>query len=260
MRVVAAEQAAQFSGKSEGAADFDGLPQMTSVAMSIRQPTLNPTRKEIATRKRQELPVQQASLGTALSPGVVRKEEVEDAQPDVLRARIAQKVEVGVGVSIGGATGQAVVAGRGSHGGGAGGRCGGRTARRVARALSPTRVGVDGAAGQVAVGEADSGTVGQEGVAGRGARDYGARGGRKAPRVASTPSAEGDEVDSSEVGFDMDVGMDVYGAAGQAVGSSRAVRGLVAAAPDSPRPGSAAPTGETGAAHVHRLSCFRTST
>ncbi|KAG2918311.1 hypothetical protein PC115_g10463 [Phytophthora cactorum] len=167
--------------------------------------------------------------------------------------------EVGVGVSIGGATGQAVVAGRGSHGGGAGGRCGGRTARRVARALSPTRVGVDGAAGQVAVGEADSGTVGQEGVAGRGARDYGARGGRKAPRVASTPSAEGDEVDSSEVGFDMDVGMDVYGAAGQAVGSSRAVRGLVAAAPDSPRPGSAAPTGETGAAHdvyVSKLVAF----
>ncbi|KAG3058512.1 hypothetical protein PC121_g14356 [Phytophthora cactorum] len=67
---------------------------MTSVALSIRQPTLNPTRKEIATRKRQELPVQQASLGTALSPGVVRKEEVEDAQPDVLRARIAQKVYV----------------------------------------------------------------------------------------------------------------------------------------------------------------------
>ncbi|KAG3079820.1 hypothetical protein PI125_g20624 [Phytophthora idaei] len=54
----------------------------------------------------------------------------------------------------------------------------------------------------------------------------------------------GDEVDSSEVGFDMDVD----GAAGQAVGSSRGVRGLVAAAPDSPRPGSAPTTGETGAA------------
>ncbi|KAG2933992.1 hypothetical protein PC115_g5287 [Phytophthora cactorum] len=47
----------------------------------------------------------------------------------------------------------------------------------------------------------------------------------------------GDEVDSSEVGFDMDVSMDVDGTAGQSVGSSRGVRGLVAAA-----------TGETGAA------------
>ncbi|KAG3249073.1 hypothetical protein PI124_g6232 [Phytophthora idaei] len=132
MRVVAAEQAAQ---------------QVTSVALSIRQPTLNPTRKEPAARKWQELPVQQASLGTALSPGVVCEEVVEDAQIDELRARPVQKV------------------------------C-------------------------------------------------------------------GDEVDSSEVGFDMDVD----GAAGQAVGSSRAVRGLVAAAPDSPRPGSATATGETGAA------------
>ncbi|KAG3050047.1 hypothetical protein PI125_g26496 [Phytophthora idaei] len=46
----------------------------------------------------------------------------------------------------------------------------------------------------------------------------------------------------------MDVGMDVDGAAGQAVGSSRGVRGLVAAAPDKPWPGSATATGETGAA------------
>ncbi|KAG2885812.1 hypothetical protein PC115_g20872 [Phytophthora cactorum] len=42
---------------------------MASVALSIRQPTLNPTRKEIATRKRQEFPVQQASLGTAVGLG-----------------------------------------------------------------------------------------------------------------------------------------------------------------------------------------------
>ncbi|KAG3238515.1 hypothetical protein PI124_g16527 [Phytophthora idaei] len=161
MRVVGAEQAAQ---------------QMTSVALSIRQPTLNPTRKEIATRKRQELPVQQASLGTALSPVVVRKEEVEDAQPDVLRARIAQKV-CGVeddGCEVGGDDGVS----------------------------TSFNYGVSGARGR------------------------------------------GDEVDSSEVGFDMDVD----GAAGQAVGSSRGVRGLVAAAPDSPRPGSAPTTGETGAA------------
>ncbi|KAG2879636.1 hypothetical protein PC114_g22467 [Phytophthora cactorum] len=228
IRVVAAEQAAQ---------------QMASVALSIRQPTLNPTRKEIATRKRQEFPVQQASLGTALSPGVVRKEEVEDAQPDVLRARIAQKVcgveddgcEVGgddsmsisFNYGVSGAASQAVVAGRGSRGRGAGGRRGGRTARRVARASSPTGVGVSGAAGQ-------------EGVAGPGARGRGVRGGRggrTARRAASTASAEGDEVDSSEVGFDMDVSMDVDGTAGQSVGSSRGVRGLVAAA-----------TGETGAA------------
>ncbi|KAG6945990.1 hypothetical protein JG687_00016978, partial [Phytophthora cactorum] len=230
---------------------------MTSVALSIRQPTLNPTRKEIATRKRQELPVQQASLGTALSPGVVRKEEVEDAQPDVLRARIAQKVyvrlasasasvELPVRQSSLAAAHMEVVREEDVEDV----RLGGWQEPRVLQVRIVLRgVGVDGAAGQVAVGEADSGTVGQEGVAGRGARDYGARGGRKAPRVASTPSAEGDEVDSSEVGFDMNVGMDVYGAAGQAVGSSRGVRGLVAAAPDSPRPGSAAPTGETGAAH-----------
>ncbi|KAG3014512.1 hypothetical protein PC120_g12624 [Phytophthora cactorum] len=57
MRVVAAEQAAQ----------------MTSVALSIRQPTLNPTRKEIATRRRQELPVQQASLGAAVRLGRRRR-------------------------------------------------------------------------------------------------------------------------------------------------------------------------------------------
>ncbi|KAF1773714.1 hypothetical protein GQ600_13010 [Phytophthora cactorum] len=30
MRVVAAEQAAQFSGKTEGAADFDGLPVLVA--------------------------------------------------------------------------------------------------------------------------------------------------------------------------------------------------------------------------------------
>ncbi|KAG3060938.1 hypothetical protein PI125_g24807 [Phytophthora idaei] len=73
----------------------------------------------------------------------------------------------------------------------------------------------------------------------------------------------GDEVDSSEVGFDMDVGMDVDGAAGQSVGSSRGVRGLVAAAADSPRPGSATATGKQELLrrhHIHRLSFFRTST
>ncbi|KAG3238115.1 hypothetical protein PI124_g16915 [Phytophthora idaei] len=145
MRVVAAEHAAQVSGKTEGA-------QMTSVALSIRQPTLNPTRKEITTRKWQELPVQQASLGTALSPGVVRKEKVEDAQPDVLRARIAQKVcgveddgcdmggDDGVSISfnygVSGAAGQASAAGRGTRGRRVRGGRGGRTARRAASTAS----------------------------------------------------------------------------------------------------------------------------
>ncbi|KAG3182174.1 hypothetical protein PC128_g14787 [Phytophthora cactorum] len=121
-------------------------------------------------------------------------------------------------------------------------------------------VGHGGEAGDD-VGAGYDDAAGHIAVAGRGAQ--GGSGGRTTRRVASTASAEGDEVDSSEVGFDMDVGMDVDGAAGQAVGSSRGVRGLVAAAPDSPRPGSATATGKQELLrrhHIHRLSCFRTST
>ncbi|KAG2903578.1 hypothetical protein PC115_g15272 [Phytophthora cactorum] len=96
------------------------------------------------------------------------------------------------------------------------------------------------AAGQVAVGEADGGTAGQEGVAGRGSRVVCEEvvEGAQLDELRARPVQKvcGDEVDSSEVGFLMDVGMDVDGAAGQAVGSSRVVRGLVDAASDSPRP------------------------
>ncbi|KAG2919519.1 hypothetical protein PC117_g16752 [Phytophthora cactorum] len=79
------------------------------------------------------------------------------------------------------------------------------------------------AAGQVAVGEADGGTAGQEGVAGRGSRVVCEEvvEGAQLDELRARPVQKvcGDEVDSSEVGFLMDVGMDVDGAAGQACNS-----------------------------------------
>ncbi|KAG2999382.1 hypothetical protein PC119_g17233 [Phytophthora cactorum] len=180
----------------------------------------------------------QGGSGGRTTRRVASTNSAEGVEDDGCEVGGDDSMSISFNYGVSGAASQAVVAGRGSRGRGAGGRRGGRTARRVARASSPTGVGVSGAAGQ-------------EGVAGPGARGRGVRGGRggrTARRAASTASAEGDEVDSSEVGFDMDVSMDVDGTAGQSVGSSRGVRGLVAAAPDSPWPGSATATGETGAA------------
>ncbi|KAG3079819.1 hypothetical protein PI125_g20625 [Phytophthora idaei] len=99
---------------------------MTSVALSIRQPTLNPTRKEIATRKRQELPVQQVRLA------------VLSCLPELMLSLMAVSCCVGIvghggeaGVDVGAgyddAAGHVAVAGRGAQGG-----SGGRTTRRVA--------------------------------------------------------------------------------------------------------------------------------
>ncbi|KAG2948712.1 hypothetical protein PC117_g5841 [Phytophthora cactorum] len=133
MRVVAAEQAAQVSGKAEGAADFGNVSGAVDQAADV-EPNEKGDRDEEAAR----------------------------------------------------ASGAAGIVGHGGEDG------------------DDVGAGYDDAAGHIA-------------VAGRGAQ--GGSGGRTTRRVASTASAEGDEVDSSEVGFDMDVGMDVDGAAGQACNS-----------------------------------------
>ncbi|KAG3091828.1 hypothetical protein PI125_g17316 [Phytophthora idaei] len=191
---------------------------MTSVALSIRQPTLNPTRKEITTRKWQELPVQQVRLA-ALS-----------CLPELMLSLMAVSCCVGIvghgggaGVDVGAgyddASGHVAVAGRGAQG-----ESGGRTTRRVASTNSAEGVWYafkqaigDAISDVVAVGGAGveddgcdmggddgvsisfnygvSGAAGQASAAGRGTRGRrvrGGRGGRTARRAASTASAEGD--------------------------------------------------------------------